>query len=89
MSNPTTFAGEPGSDNPIGWDDQAILHRRSDVGILHDFKVARHGTLAELIHQVMQFPIEVRSQYMIERPGDHEYQPHEIAALAKRSDFPL
>ncbi|MDP9056108.1 MAG: hypothetical protein M3N34_02070 [Pseudomonadota bacterium] len=87
--HPTTFAGESGSDNPVGWDDQAILHRRSDAGVMHDFRVARHGTLAELVHQVTMFPEEVRSQYRIERPGGKEYEPYEIAALAKRPDFPL
>ncbi len=89
MTNPTTFAGEPGPENSIGWDDQAILHRRSDAGLMHDFRVARHGTLAELVHQVMEFPVEVRTQYRIERPGGQDYEPHEIAALAKRPDFPL
>ncbi len=87
--HPTTFAGESGSDDPIGWEDQAVLHRRSDGGLLHDFKVVRHGTLAELVHQIIQLPAEVRSQYKIERPGGRDYEPHEITALAKRPDFPL
>ena len=89
MSNPTTFAGEPCAEDPVGWNDQAILHRRSDAGLLHDFRVARHGTLAELVRQVQMFPEEVRAQYKIERPGGQEYEPYEIAALARRPDFPL
>ena len=36
----------------------------------------------------MEFPVEVRAQYKIERPGGQDYEPHEIAALAKRPDFP-
>ncbi|MDE2303432.1 MAG: hypothetical protein KGK11_12820 [Sphingomonadales bacterium] len=86
--NPTTFAGEPGSDHPIGWDDPALLHRRSDTGLLHDFTVARHGTLAQLVHQVMVMTPEQRAHYTIERQGDRQYDPHEIVALSQRPDYP-
>jgi hypothetical protein len=87
--NPTTFAGEPGDENAIAWDDPAVLHRRGDTGMLHEFRVARHGTMAQLVHEVVAMPDDMRVQYMIERLGDREYEPHEIKALANRPDFPL
>ncbi|MDE2404343.1 MAG: hypothetical protein KGM17_06720 [Sphingomonadales bacterium] len=90
--NPTTFAGEPGDDR-IDWDDAATLHHRDPgltggVGLLHGFTALRRSNFADLIRFVAALPEDERRQYMIERAGDRSYEPHEIAALYQRADFP-
>lgn len=90
--HPTTFAAEASGDVPgtIHWDDSATLHRRSDGGgLLHGFKAIRKGTFGALVRSVAALPEAERSQYMIEKAGDRQYQPHEIMKLARRSDLPL
>lgn len=90
--HPTTFAAEPSDEAPgaVGWGDQSTLHRRADGGgVLHGFKSIRKGTLAQLVRFVAAMPAEERGHYMIEKAGDRQYHPHEIAALAKRADLPL
>ena len=90
--NPTTYAGEPGDDR-LDWDDAATLHHRDPsltgtAGLLHGFTASRRSTFADLVRFVANLPEAERSQYMIERAGDRAYEPHEIAALYQRADFP-
>jgi hypothetical protein len=86
--NPSTFAGESGQSG-FDWSDMATLHSRSTgSGLLHGFKALRKGTMAELVGYVGALPEAERDQYMIEKPGDRQYQPHEIAALYHRPDYP-
>ena len=87
--HPTTFAGETSRDIGVGWDDFATLHLRDDGGLLHGFKTARKGTLAELVKFVASLPVADRPHYMIEKAGDRQYHWHEIMALVRRPDFPL
>jgi hypothetical protein len=89
MSNaPSTFRAESGQDVHFDWDDGAELHRRHDGGLLSGFRSVRRGELAELIRFVMHLPEAERRDYAIEKAGDHRLEGHEIAALAKRPDFP-
>lgn len=90
MSNaPSTFRAESGQDVHFAWDDSAELHRRNDGGgLLSGFKATRRGTLAELVRFVTHLPEDERRDYVIEKAGDHRLEWHEIAALAKRPDFP-
>lgn len=87
-SHPTTFAAESAHDTGIGWDDCATLHHRDGGGLLHGMTRLRSGTLAELVTFVSHLPAAERTHYMIEKAGDRQYLPHEIAALAEREDFP-
>ncbi|MCB2079350.1 MAG: hypothetical protein KDE55_16850 [Novosphingobium sp.] len=87
--SPSTFQGEPGGPHGVEWNDSAELHKREDGGgVLHRFKTVRRGTLAELIRFVMNHPEAERADYVIEKSGDHRLTPGEIAALARRDDFP-
>jgi hypothetical protein len=73
----------------VGWTDPATLHRSDDGGgVFNSFKSVRHGTLAELVHFVESLPESERPKYCIEKEGDHRLQPGEIAALARRPDYP-
>lgn len=87
-SHPTTFAAESASDTGIGWNDCATLHHRDGGGLLHGMTSLRSGTLAELVTFVSHLPADERSHYMIEKAGDRQYLPQEIAALAASPDFP-
>lgn len=87
--HPTTFRGEPAASTGIGWDDMASLHRSDDGGgVLHRLKAVRHGTLVELVRFVTTLPEDERERYVIEKMGDRRFGPGEIAALARRPDFP-
>jgi hypothetical protein len=89
MSNaPSTFRAESGQDVHFAWDDSAELHRRHDGGLLSGFKAVRRGNLAELVRFVMHLTPAERRDYSIEKAGDHRLEWPEIAALAKRADFP-
>ena len=89
MSNPSTFKAEPSGGAGPGWDDAASLHRSNDGGgLLSDLKAVRHGTLAELIRYVAHLPEAERTQYVIEKTGDHRLGIGEILALSRRPDFP-
>lgn len=89
-SHPSTIAAEPPHDDGAGWNDCATLHLRDGGGgLLHAMKRIRSGTLAELVAFVATLPAEEREAYMIEKAGDRQYLPREIAALALRPDFPL
>jgi hypothetical protein len=74
---------------PIDWEAYCTLHRADDGGgLLYATKIIRHGTLAELVRHVMMLPAEKRSEYVIEKAGDHRLTYAEIAALAARDNFP-
>lgn len=86
--SPGTFGGEPGSPS-VDWNDAASLHRSNDGGgLLSEFKSVRHGSLVELIRFVLTLPEEDRSNYVIEKAGDHRLRLGEILALSRRADFP-
>lgn len=86
---PTTQHSESGSARKINWDDHASLHRRGDgEGLLSGFKLLRQGTLAELVTFVCRMPEADRANYVILKSGDRRLEIAEIAALAKRPDFP-
>ncbi|AKM10452.1 hypothetical protein [Croceicoccus naphthovorans] len=90
-SNPTTFHAEPFDPNASDWDDHAALHRREDGAqsdMLRGFDVIREGTFAELIRFVMMLPEGDRTGLMIQKSGDRVFGVGEIAALARRDDFP-
>lgn len=92
-SHPITFAGESANNvlahGGISWDDHATLHRREGGGgVLHDFKVIRRGTFADLVNFVASLPLADRANYMIEKAGDRQYQAPEIMVLARRRDLP-
>ncbi len=86
--HPSTFRGE---DVPSGiaWDEAAQLHRSNDGGgVFSALKTVRSGSLAELVHFVMALPESERSDYTIEKKGDHRLTLGEIVALTRRPDFP-
>ncbi|MFV0643464.1 MAG: hypothetical protein ACK5NN_03035 [Sphingomonadaceae bacterium] len=87
--HPTTFKGEDSNGNGVGWEDRASLHMANDGdGLLDGFKAVRRGSLAQMVHFVMDLPEEERTRYSIEKAGDHKLSYAEIAALADRDDYP-
>ncbi len=73
----------------VDWGAYCTLHRADDGGGLLDAtKIIRRGSVAELVQFVMMLPIEKRSEYVIEKAGDHRITYAEIAALSVRDDFP-
>lgn len=88
MSNPTTFRAEPGSHG-FDWNEPATLHRAGDGGgVFHEMKGIRHGTLGELVRQVLSLPESDQRDYAIAKAGDHRLGIDEIRALATRADYP-
>ncbi len=76
-------------DKAIDWDAYCSLHKADDGGGLLDAaKIIRRGSLAELVRFVMLLPEKERSEYVIEKAGDHRLGFGEIAALARRDDLP-
>ncbi len=72
------------------WEAYCTLHRADDGGGLLDAtKSIRHGTLAQLVRHVMLLPEEKRRELVIEKAGDHSLNYGEVAALARRDDFPV
>jgi len=87
--HPSTFRGEPVATRGVGWDDSATLHRSDDGGgVLFGLKAVRSGTLGELVRFVHSLPLGQREHYCIEKDGDHRLSAGEIAALARRPDYP-
>jgi hypothetical protein len=73
----------------VEWNDFSELHEKGDGGgLFSGLKAIRQGTLAELVWFVSSLPEEERAQYVIEKSGDHRLEAAEIAALARRADFP-
>ena len=89
VDHPSTFRAKQTHTDGIDWDDRAALHlaEQSD-GLLTGATALRRGTFAELIRQMMAMPEEERRRYVIEKAGDREYGPDEIADLAAHENFP-
>lgn len=88
--HPSTFKAEITHSEGVQWDDRASIHRSDDGGGLFDGgKALTRGTLAEMVAQVMTYPAGERSQFVIEKAGDHALGRAEIEALASRPDFPM
>lgn len=87
--HPSTFQGEGTHVEGVEWDDRAAIHLADDGnGVFDGAKGLRSGTLAEMVAQVMAYPPEERSRFVIEKMGDHRLERAEIEALAARGDFP-
>lgn len=87
--HPSTFNAAVTHHDGVEWDDRAALHLANDgQGLLDGAKALRSGTLAEMVAQVMAYPEEDRSRYVIQKMGDHRLGLPEIEALAGRPDFP-
>jgi hypothetical protein len=88
-AHPSTFRGETEPTGGAGWDDPATLHRTDDGGgVFSGFKSVRSGTVSELVHFVLTLPESEQEKYCIDKEGDHRLSPGDIAALARRPDFP-
>lgn len=86
---PSTIHNDGGSPKGFGWGDAAELHRCEDGGgLFHRLKTIRRGTMAELIHFVMELPEDKQENYAIQKDGDHLFKVGEIRSLARRADFP-
>lgn len=90
MSNtPSTIQNDGSASHGFGWNDAAELHKCEDGGgLFHRLKTIRRGTMAELIHFVMELPEEKREDYAIQKDGDRMFKIGEIRSLARRPDFP-
>ena len=87
--HPSTFRGPDGARTAIQWDDRASLHRAGDGdGVFDGAKGLKSGSFAEMIEHVMLLPEHERADYVIEKAGDREYGPDEIAALSADPSFP-
>ena len=87
--HPSTYKAAETHEEGVQWDDRAAIHAADDgEGLLDGAKGLRDGTLAQMVAQVMTYPPERRSDFVIEKAGDHRLERAEIEALAARSDFP-
>lgn len=87
--SPSTIQGDSDLPTGFGWNDSAELHKCEDGGgLFHRFKTLRRGTMAELIHFVMDLPEEKREDYAIQKDGDRMFKIGEIRTLFRRADFP-
>lgn len=87
--HPSTFNATDTHHDGVQWDDRASIHGSDDgQGVLDGGKGLRSGTLAEMVAQIMAYPPERRSDFVIQKAGDHRMERDEIEALAARSDFP-
>ncbi|WP_421992117.1 hypothetical protein [Qipengyuania sp.] len=74
---------------PVNW-AHYTLHRADDGGgLLDPLKSILHGSLAELVRDIMLLPADKRNAYESEKTGDHRLNYWEIAAIARRDDFPF
>lgn len=86
---PSTIKSGEGSPKGFGWNDSAELHKCEDGGgLFHRFKTIRRGTMAQLIHFVMELPEEKQQDYAIQKDGDRMFKVGEIRSLYRRADFP-
>lgn len=87
--HPTASGDTPTTIGNIEWEDRAAIHAADDgQGVFDGSKALRRGSFAEMIVHLMQFPAEVRDQYLIQKAGDRAYSAAEVEALARRDDFP-
>lgn len=86
---PSTIHDDANAPKGFGWNDAAELHRCEDGGgLFHRLKTIRRGTMAELIHFVMELPEGKQPDYAIQKEGDRMFKIGEIRSLARRADFP-
>lgn len=86
---PSTIHTEVSVAKGFGWNDPAELHKCEDGGgLFHHFKTIRRGTMAELIHFVLELPEAKQEDYAIEKDGDRTFKIGEIRNLSRRPDFP-
>ncbi|WP_067733403.1 hypothetical protein [Novosphingobium naphthalenivorans] len=86
---PSTIQNDEGAPKGFGWNDSAELHKCEDGGgLFHRFKTIRRGTVAELVHFVMDLPEEKQQDYAIQKDGDHTFRIGEIRNLYRRPDYP-
>lgn len=86
--HPSTFRGGS-NDGAFDWGDGAAIHLKAQAdGVLHGLGAIHHGTLAQMVAMIAAMPPERRSDYVIEKSGDHQLGPAEIMDLAGRADFP-
>lgn len=89
VDHPSTFRAADTLAVEPEWHDRAALHLASQSdGILNHATALRRGSFAELIQQMMAMPEGERQRYVIEKAGDREYGPDEIAELARHPSFP-
>ncbi|MXO66052.1 hypothetical protein [Altericroceibacterium endophyticum] len=87
--HPSTYKAALSASDSIEWDDRAAVHMNEDgQGLLDGMKALRRGTLAEMVAYVSKLPESERSQYVIQKAGDHRLDISEIMALAAHPDFP-
>jgi hypothetical protein len=90
---PSTFRGDSGhhasgNEGEFEWNDAAELQCSSTEGVLSSFQTIRRGEMGELVRFVMTLPEADRPDYAIQKAGDRRFEWREIAALARRPDFP-
>ncbi|MBF9151429.1 hypothetical protein [Novosphingobium jiangmenense] len=84
----TTIRAEA-ADAASFWSDHAVVLRREAAdGVFHGFASLHSGTFADMVRMVARMPEDERQTLVIEKSGDRQYSPAEIAALARRIDFP-
>lgn len=75
----------------IDWNAPATVHERDDAGSdrFVQFNELARGTLAEMVRYVCGMPAEARARVVLDTSGHMTMTVGEIAALAKRDDFPV
>lgn len=87
--HPSTFRGGTTDSSTLDWQDGAAIHLKTQAdGVLHGMGAIHHGTLAQMVAMIANMPPEKRSDYVIEKAGDHRLDTAEIMDLAGRADFP-
>ncbi|WP_068076353.1 hypothetical protein [Novosphingobium lentum] len=86
-ANPTADASNAATDT-IDWQDHASVRRRESEGVLGDFAILNQGTFAEMVAYVAHLPAIERAGLVVEKAGDRRFDAAEVAALARRPDFP-
>ncbi|MCW1384185.1 hypothetical protein OLX02_15280 [Novosphingobium sp. KCTC 2891] len=85
----TTIRAESGDTSSTFWNDHAtVLRREAADGVFHSFASLHGGSFADMVRLVSRMPEAERQGLVIEKSGDRQYGPAEIAALARRADFP-
>ena len=85
----TTIRAEA-ADAAAFWNDHAIVLRREAAdGVFHGFASLHAGTFADMVRLVTRMSDNERAGLVIEKSGDRQYSADEIAALARRADFPV
>lgn len=76
-------------DKASFWTDHAtVLRREAADGVFHGFATLHSGSFADMVRLVARMPEGERTNLVIEKSGDRQYNPAEITALRTRGDFP-